>query len=69
MASKVLTAVADYNTQVASMLAAKQQVETEIKACQSITDLNVLIHQRFGYNMPAKQQEDLGYQGSSMYNL
>ena len=69
MATKVITASSNYNAQVASMLAAKQQVETEIKACQAITDLNVLIHQRFGYNMPAKQQEDLGYQGSSMYNL
>ena len=69
MAAKVITASNNYNAQVASMLASKQTVETEIKACQNINDLNVLIHQRFGYNMPTKQQEDLGYQGSSVYNL
>jgi len=69
MVNKVITASNNYNAQVASMLAAKQVVEAEIKACQVITDLNVLIHQRFGYNMPVKQQEALGYQGSSVYNL
>jgi hypothetical protein len=69
MIAKVLWASDTYNAQVASMLASKQGVEAEIKTCQSINDLNVLIHQRFGYNMPAKQQEDLGYQGGSVYNL
>ena len=69
MAAKVITASNNYNAQVASMLASKQTVESEIKACQTVNDINVLIHQRFGYNMPAKQQEDLDYQGSSVYNL
>jgi hypothetical protein len=69
MAAKVIIASSNYNMQVANMLASKQTVEAEIKACQTVSDLNVLIHQRFGYNMPAKQQEDLGYQGSSVYNL
>jgi len=69
MAVKVIAASNNYNAQVANMLASKQTVEAEIKACQNISDLNILIHQRFGYNMPVKQQEALGYQGSSVYNL
>ena len=69
MVAKVITATNNYNAQVASMLASKQIVEAEIKSCQTIADLNILIHQRFGYNMPTKQQEALGYQGSSVYNL
>lgn len=69
MVQKVLAAVQVYNQAIAELLAAKQGVETEIKNCQTMADLNILMHQRFGYNMPASQQQDLDYQGGSVYNL
>ena len=69
MVQKVLSAVQTYNQKIAELLAAKQGVETEIKNCQTMADLNILMHQRYGYNMPAIQQQDLDYQGGSVYNL
>jgi hypothetical protein len=69
MANKVIDAITDYNQQVATLLANKQLIETEIKSCAGIEDLNILIHNRFGYNMPAKQQQDLGITTSSTYDL
>lgn len=69
MANKVIDAITDYNQKVATLLANKQLIETEIKSCAGIEDLNILIHNRFGYNMPAKQQQDLGITTSSTYDL
>lgn len=69
MVSRVNTAIAAYNQEVANLLARKQMIETEIKSCVGIEDLNILIHNRFGYNMPAKQQQDLGITTSSTYDL
>jgi len=69
MVTKVITAINVYNQEVATLLARKQMVETEIKSCAGIEDLNILIHNRFGYNMPAKQQQDLGITTSSTYDL
>ena len=69
MATKVLAAIDTYNTSVATLLANKQTVETEIKNCTTIEDLNILQHTRYGYNMPARQQQDLNWEGGSTYNL
>jgi hypothetical protein len=69
MVQKVLSAIQNYNQQISDLLATKQGIESEIKNCLSMADLNILMHQRFGYNMPAAQQQDLDYQGGSVYNL
>lgn len=69
MASKVIAANAQYTERIASLLANKQIVEKEVKDCTSILELNVVIHNRFGYNMPAKQQQDMGISHGSIYNL
>lgn len=69
MASKVIAANAQYTERIASLLANKQIVEKEVKDCTSILELNVVIHNRFGYNMPAKQQQDMGIPHGSIYNL
>lgn len=69
MVSKVMSAISTYNQEVALLLARKQMIETEIKSCAGIEELNILIHNRFGYNMPAKQQQDLGITTSSTYDL
>lgn len=69
MANRVISAIAAYNQEVATLLAKKQLVETEIKSCAGIEQLNILIHNRFGYNMPANQQQDLGITESSKYDL
>ena len=69
MANKVVGAIEAYNQEVAALLAKKQLIETEIKSCAGIEQLNILIHNRFGYNMPANQQRDLGITESSKYDL
>jgi len=69
MVTRVLTAITNYNQEVATLLARKQMIETEIKSCADIQALNIVIHNRFGYNMPAKQQQDLGITTSSTYDL
>jgi len=70
MVTKVLDAVSAYNDQVATLLAAKQVVETEIKACASIPDCNRLLHNRYDLQMPIQQQEDeLGDHQNSTLNL
>lgn len=69
MVNKVLNAISNYNSQVAELLAKKQLIETEIKSCNTIAELNILVHNRFGYNMPSKQQQDLQITTSSNYDL
>lgn len=69
MSQLVLAANAQYNQNVADLLAKKQMIEKEIKSCQAITELNVVIHNRFGYNMPTNQQVDMGIEYSSKYDL
>jgi hypothetical protein len=60
MAAKVFDAVLVYNQTVANLLAAKQSVEAEIKACTTIADCNRLLHNRFEVSMPVKQARDEG---------
>ncbi|NBP00983.1 MAG: hypothetical protein EBU90_12770 [Proteobacteria bacterium] len=69
MVDKVISANIDYTGKIAQLLAAKQIIEIEIKDCQTIRDLNVIVHSRYGYNMPPTQAEELGITSSSVYNL
>lgn len=57
MVAKVNAATDNHNAQITTMLAAKQQIEKQIKECASIYDCNRLLHNRFGVEMPVKQKE------------
>lgn len=69
MVDKVNTAVANFNSMVSELLANKQAIETEVKACQSIQDCNRLMHMRFGIEMPVKQKDAEGVAHSALYNI
>jgi len=69
MATKVVNAVNAYNSSIATLLASKQQVESEIKNCLTIADCNTLLHNRYGYTMPYAQQEQLGITSPAAVNL
>ena len=69
MSTKVVNAVNNYNASIANLLASKQTVESEIKACLTIQDCNLLLHNRYGYTMPYAQQEQLGITTPAMFNL
>lgn len=69
MADKITKAHEEYEAKIAKLLARKQLVEAEIKQCTTVKELNVVIHRRFGYNMPAKQQADMNWVESSVYDL
>ena len=69
MSDKIIDAHKKYEADVAKLLSKKQLVEAEIKGCNTIKELNVVIHRRFGYNMPTKQQTDMNWVESSVYDL
>ena len=69
MSTKVVNAVNSYNASIANLLASKQTVESEIKACLTIQDCNLLLHNRYGYTMPYAQQEQLGITHPAAVNL
>lgn len=69
MADKIIKAHETYTSSVTELLSKKQLVEKEIRDCKTIQELNVVIHRRYGYNMPAKQQKDMNWEGSSVYDL
>jgi hypothetical protein len=58
MVNKVLTAVTNHNDKIAELLTQKHEVETDIKACQSIADVTRLMHHRFELDMPQRQRDD-----------
>lgn len=69
MADKIIKAHKVYESQVVELLSKKQSIEKEIKDCEDIAAINVVIHKRFGYNMPVRQQQEMGIQESSTYDL
>ena len=69
MAQKVLDAVVAYNTQVEALLAAKQAIETEVKACASIADCCRLMHNRFHVQMSLAQMTDEGVTTQSVFDI
>jgi hypothetical protein len=60
MVDKVNNAVTSFNNKIATMLANKQAVEQEIKACSTILECNKLLHNRFDITMPVRQAEAEG---------
>lgn len=69
MATKVVNAKNNFDNEVSKLLSKKQLIEKEIKDCTDMKELNILIHRRFGYNMPVNQQKDMGWEESSKYDL
>jgi len=69
MANKVVNAKTKLDNEISKLLSKKQLIEKEIKECKDVRELNVLIHYRFGYNMPVKQQLEMGIEESSKYDL
>lgn len=69
MVSKVLAAIDAYNLEIANLLAAKQAIEQEIKACTTIASCNRLLHNRFEISMPVKQSVDEGISTSCRFDL
>jgi hypothetical protein len=69
MVQKVLAARTAYHADLATLLSKKQAIELEIKNCQTIPELNIVIHRRFGYDMPSNQKIDLNWEGSSTNDL
>jgi hypothetical protein len=69
MAYKVVNAKNKLDNEISKLLSKKQLIEKEIKECKDVRELNVLIHYRFGYNMPVKQQLEMGIEESSKYDL
>ncbi len=69
MVAKVNSAVSAYNNSVATLLASKQLVETEIKACASIADCCRLLHNRFEVQMSIHQMEAEGITYSSRFDV
>ena len=69
MVQKVTSAIQGYEQSIADLLASKQAVEKEIKACETIADCHVLMHERFDYAMAPKLREQLNYIGASQLNL
>ena len=69
MVNKVTTATSNYSDTIADLLARKQEVETDIKACQSIADVTRLMHHRFELDMSQKQRDDEKVDYSSTFNV
>lgn len=69
MVAKVNSAVSAYNNSVATLLASKQLVETEIKACTTIADCCRLLHNRFEVQMSIHQMEAEGITYSSRFDV
>jgi len=69
MAHKVVVAIDTYNAKVAELLAKKQLIEQEIKACANIGDCNRLMHDRFEMEMPVVQKQEEGIEYNSKFDI
>jgi hypothetical protein len=69
MVDKVNAAIVSYNNTIATMLANKQAVETEIKACSSMLECNTLLHNRFDLTMAPAQAAAAGITTSSKLDV
>lgn len=69
MVTKVNNAVIAYNQNISNLLSAKQAVESDIKQCNSISDCNRLLHNRFEIEMPLAQKESEGITTGATFNI
>jgi len=61
MVSKVTVAIGNYYEKLAVLLAKKQKVENEIKACTTLLELHVVNAQRFGFYLNENRIIEAGY--------
>lgn len=57
-ADLVLQNVNEYNLELANLLSKQQVVTQEIKNCQTMRECAILMHNRFGYQVPAALAEE-----------
>lgn len=69
MVEKVEGAVEAFNLKLADLLAKKQAIEQEIKACENIGDCNRLMHNRFEMEMPVAQKQEEGLEYSAKFDI
>lgn len=69
MVTKVEDANSAYNAKVQELLTSKQTVETEIKACTTISDCCLLMHRRFNVQMSLAQSEAEGITENPQFNI
>lgn len=66
MAQRVVDKIDAYNADITERLASKNEIEQEIKACQTRQEIIALMHNRFGIN----GHPDIdGIDGDAIYNL
>ena len=68
MVTKVNTAVENYYEKLATLLAKKQKVEAEIKACTTLIELHVVNAHRFGFYMNEDWIIEAGYDPATFVN-
>jgi hypothetical protein len=68
MVSKVTVALEKYYEKLAVLLAKKQKVENEIKACTTLLELHVVNAQRFGFYMNEDRITTAGYDPATFVN-
>ncbi len=69
MVTKIIDANAAYNTKIQTLLSAKQIVETEIKACTTIGQCCLLLHNRFDVHISLAQAESEGVTSDPQFNI
>lgn len=69
MVAKVELGIQKYESKVGEILQKSQTIENLIRNCQTIADVNRLLHVRFGWDMPSIQREDEGITTSAKFNL
>lgn len=58
LVTKILTNVESYKVKLANLLVQQQQIESMVKACQTIADCHRLRHLKFGVSMSWQQQQE-----------
>jgi len=69
MAIIILNAASIYNTTIATLLASKQTIEGEIKACATISDCWVIMHTRLETHMPGPLATSLSIESEPLFNV
>jgi len=69
MVSKVISAIDAYTGSLSTLLAAKQLLEAEIKACQNIADCHRLMHNKFEISMSAAQMAEEGIDYGAKFDI
>ena len=68
MVSKVDTAIENYYEKLAVLLAKKQKVEAELRACTTLLELHVVNAHRFGFYMNEDRITTAGYDPATFVN-